>query len=107
MIKLTDKAASKVRELLERESGVEPALRLGIRDGGCSGLTYTLDFDTRKGENDRQFEDKGIRIVVDEGSFLYLAGTELDYRDGLTGAGFTFSNPNAKRSCGCGSSFKA
>jgi iron-sulfur cluster assembly protein len=107
MITLTDKAASKVKELLDRQNKTGSALRVGVRGGGCSGFTYTLDFDTRKSEQDQQFEDKGVRIVVDAKSFLYLAGTELDYTESLAGSGFTFNNPNAKRSCGCGSSFQA
>ena len=107
MITLTDKAASKVKELLERENKSGMALRAGVKGGGCSGFTYTLDFDSRKNESDQQFEDKGIQIVIDAKSFLYLAGTQLDYTESISGAGFTFQNPNARRSCGCGSSFQA
>jgi iron-sulfur cluster assembly protein len=107
MITLTDKAALKVKELLARDNKTGSALRLGVRGGGCAGFTYTLDFDTLQDEQDQQFEDKGIRIVVDAKSFLYLTGAEVDYTENLTGSGFTFNNPNARGSCGCGSSFQA
>jgi len=107
MITLTDKAALKVKELLVRDNKTGSALRLGVRGGGCAGFTYTLDFVTHQDEQDQQFEEKGIRIVVDAKSFLYLAGVEVDYTEDLTGSGFTFNNPNAKGSCGCGSSFQA
>ena len=106
MITLTDKAALKVREILHGENRPESALRVGIKGGGCSGFTYTLNFDDTTDETDQVFEDKGIKIVVDAKSFIYLSGTELDYSEGLTGAGFVFQNPNANRSCGCGSSFQ-
>ncbi len=107
MITLTDKAALKVKELLVRDNKTGSALRLGVRGGGCAGFTYTLDFVTQQDEQDQQFDEKGIRIVVDAKSFLYLAGMEVDYAEDLTGSGFTFKNPNAKGSCGCGSSFQA
>lgn len=80
-------------------------VRVGVQGGGCSGLTYQLKFDTVLNENDKMFEDKGVRIVVDKKSFLYLVGTELDFSDGLNGKGFQFNNPNATRTCGCGESF--
>jgi iron-sulfur cluster assembly protein len=107
MITLTEKAASKVKEILENENRTTSALRLGVKGGGCSGFTYTLNFDENTGETDQVFEDKGIKIVIDAKSFVFLSGTLLDYTDGLAGAGFTFQNPNATRSCGCGSSFQA
>jgi iron-sulfur cluster assembly protein len=107
MITLTDKAASKVKEILQDKNIKTSALRVGVKGGGCSGFTYTLDFDENAGETDQVFENKGVKIVVDAKSFVFLSGTELDYSDGLTGAGFTFQNPNATRSCGCGSSFQA
>jgi len=80
-------------------------LRVGVEGGGCSGLSYKMDFDTGMKEGDQLFEDKGIRILVDKKSFLYLVGTELDYSGGLNGKGFSFINPNASRTCGCGESF--
>lgn len=107
MITLTDKAASKVKEILVSENRLNSGLRVGVKGGGCSGFTYILDFDDNAGETDQVFEDKGVKIFVDAKSFVFLAGTELDYADGLSGAGFTFVNPNATRSCGCGSSFQA
>ena len=107
MITLSDKAASKVKEILTSENRETSALRLAVKGGGCSGFTYTLNFDDNTGETDQVFEDKGVKIVVDAKSFVFLSGTQLDYTDGLSGAGFTFSNPNATRSCGCGSSFQA
>lgn len=80
-------------------------IRVGVEGGGCSGLIYQLDFDNEERENDKVFEDKGVRIVTDRKSILYLAGTELDFTGGLNGKGFTFNNPNASRTCGCGESF--
>ena len=77
----------------------------GVEGGGCSGLTYKLEFDTIQKPEDKVFEDKGIKIVCDKKSFLYLIGTELDFSDGLNGKGFLFQNPNASRTCGCGESF--
>jgi iron-sulfur cluster assembly protein len=108
MITLTDKAALKVKELLQRDNKTGSALRMSVREGGCcNGFTYTLDFDTHQDEQDRNFEQKGIRIVVDAISYPYLAGAEVDYIEDLTGSGFTFTNPNARSTCGCGSSFQA
>lgn len=80
-------------------------IRVGVEGGGCSGLSYKLEFDHQAKEGDQHFEDKGIKIVVDKKSFLYLIGTELDYTGGLNGKGFVFINPNASRTCGCGESF--
>lgn len=80
-------------------------VRVGVEGGGCSGLSYKLNFDTQLKENDKVFEDKGLKLVVDKKSFLYLVGTELDFSDGLNGKGFQFHNPNASRTCGCGESF--
>jgi iron-sulfur cluster assembly protein len=107
MITLTEKAATKVKEILANENRAAGALRLAVKGGGCSGFTYTLNFDENAAETDQVFEDKGVKILVDARSFVFLSGTQLDYTDGLTGAGFTFQNPNATRSCGCGSSFQA
>ena len=107
MITLTDKAAIKVKQILKNENKEGSALRVAVKGGGCSGFTYNLIFDDRTSETDQIFEDKGVRIYIDAKSFLYLNGTELDYFENLTGSGFTFNNPNAVRSCGCGSSFQA
>jgi iron-sulfur cluster assembly protein len=107
-IYISDKAKSKVMQLME-EAGVSSDssyfLRVGVVGGGCSGLSYKLDFDNEIKPMDQSFEDKGIRIVTDLKSFLYLVNTELDFSDGLNGKGFYFNNPNASRSCGCGESF--
>jgi len=80
-------------------------IRVGVEGGGCSGLSYKLEFDHMLKEGDQVFQDKDIKIVVDKKSFLYLIGTELDYTGGLNGKGFVFNNPNASRTCGCGESF--
>jgi iron-sulfur cluster assembly protein len=105
---VSEKAACKVRELMQ-EAGVEndPSyfLRVGVVGGGCSGLSYKMDFDNEIGPTDQQFEDNGIRVVTDLKSFLYLVNTVLEFSDGLNGKGFYFANPNASRTCGCGESF--
>ena len=80
-------------------------IRVGVKGGGCSGLMYELDFDNQLGADDKEFEDNGIKVVVDKKSFLYLVGTTLDFSGGLNGKGFVFVNPNADRTCGCGESF--
>ncbi len=106
MITVTDKAKNKVEELI-RTSNLNESyfLRVSVAGGGCSGLSYKLDFDNEIKPGDQFFEDKGIKISLDMKSFLYLAGTELDFSDGLNGKGFNFHNPNASRTCGCGESF--
>ncbi|HBK72091.1 MAG TPA: iron-sulfur cluster assembly accessory protein [Flavobacteriaceae bacterium] len=80
-------------------------VRVGVKSGGCSGLSYELKFDNHQLENDKIFENNNIKIIVDKKSFLYLVGTTLDYSGGLNGTGFVFNNPNANRTCGCGESF--
>ena len=87
------------------DASKEAFIRVGVKGGGCSGLTYHLEFDTELKEDDKVFEDKGIKIVCDKKSMLYLVGTELDFTGGLNGNGFSFNNPNASRTCGCGESF--
>jgi iron-sulfur cluster assembly protein len=104
MIEVTPKAVQKIREAFQRE-GVEGALRLGVLGGGCSGLSYQFKFDTRQRPTDNVFEFDGVRIVVDPKSLLYLKGMTLDWKDSLIQSGFVFENPNAKKSCGCGTSF--
>ena len=105
MLLITPGAAVKVNEVREAEA-IEPtmALRLRVVGGGCAGFSYDLYFD-EPAEVDRQFETQGVRCVVDEMSLMYLVGTEIDYVEGLQGAGFKFNNPNVKSTCGCGSSF--
>jgi iron-sulfur cluster assembly accessory protein len=105
MLALTPKAAEKVKEIRVAEN-IEDAmgLRMRVVGGGCSGFSYDLYFDGSQ-DGDKIFESHGIRLVVDQMSLMYLAGTEVDYIEGLHGAGFKFQNPNVKSTCGCGSSF--
>ena len=107
MIKVSEIAKSKVLQLMQ-EDGFDPSkdyVRVGVKSGGCSGLSYDLKFDKSQIDGDKLFEDNGVKIVVDTKSFLYLIGTTLEYSGGLNGAGFVFNNPNANRTCGCGESF--
>jgi iron-sulfur cluster assembly protein len=108
-VHLTEAAAQKIRQLLEKE-GVSPekgGLRVGVQGGGCSGLSYAMRLDTQARDRDKIFEEHGARLFVDPKSFLYLNGTTLEYENTLMRQGFVFQNPNAARSCGCGSSFTA
>ena len=106
MITVTERAKSKAIELMSKEKNTTDSfIRVGVEGGGCSGLSYKLEFDSQTKPDDKVFEDKGIKIVCDKKSFLYLVGTELDFSDGLNGKGFEFHNPNASRTCGCGESF--
>lgn len=105
MITVTESAKNQALKLMQEEGLPNPFIRVGVKGGGCSGLSYDLSFDNVINEGDEQFEDKGIKIVCDKRSYLYLFGTELDYSGGLNGKGFTFNNPNALRNCGCGQSF--
>ncbi len=106
MITVTKRAREKAIELMQKEKHPEQSfIRVGVEGGGCSGLTYKLEFDHNAQPDDKVFEDKGIKIVCDKKSFLYLIGTELDFSEGLNGKGFAFVNPNASRTCGCGESF--
>ena len=105
MISLTEAAASKVEELILNRDGDTAGLRVGVRGGGCSGFTYFLEFADSANQGDRELESHGVRLYVDPKSFLYLMGTEVDYVDSLSGSGFKFVNPNARRTCGCGESF--
>jgi len=107
MIKVSETARQKVVSLMT-ESGFDANtdyVRVGVKSGGCSGLSYELDFDKTAAETDKVFEDNTVRIIVDKKSFLYLVGTTLEYSGGLNGKGFVFNNPNAQRTCGCGESF--
>jgi iron-sulfur cluster assembly protein len=106
MIYISDKAREHVKKLKEDASLTDDYfLRVGVVGGGCSGLSYKLDFDNETQPNDQVFEDNGVMLVTDLKSFLYLCDTTLEFSDGLNGKGFHFSNPNASRSCGCGESF--
>ena len=105
-IEVTDKAADKLKVFakkqgLEQEFGV----KVGVKGGGCSGLLYTLSIESEPGPDDKVTNQNGVKVFIDKKSFIFLAGTELDFSDGLNGKGFVFQNPNAKKACGCGNSF--
>ncbi len=107
MIKVADAASKRIVQMMA-DDGFDAArdyVRVGVKSGGCSGLSYELKFDKELGENDKVFEDNHVKIAVEKKSFLYLAGTILEYSGGLNGKGFVFNNPNANRTCGCGESF--
>lgn len=105
-ISVTNTAAKKVKFFAEKQGLAEGfGLKVAVKGGGCSGLVYTLSIEEAPGSEDRIIDDHGIRIFVPKRSFVFLAGTELDFSDGLNGKGFVFYNPNAKSSCGCGNSF--
>jgi iron-sulfur cluster assembly protein len=107
MIKVSDIASKKIIDMMN-EDGFDAAqdyVRVGVKSGGCSGLSYELKFDKELTENDKVFEDNNVKIAVEKKSFLYLAGTVLEFSGGLNGKGFVFNNPNASRTCGCGESF--
>ena len=106
MIQITDKAVERLATLKTEEGHPDSHnLRVAVKGGGCSGLMYDLSFDTQITDSDEIFEDKGMKVLVDKKSLLYLLGTTLDFSDGLNGKGFQFVNPNASRTCGCGESF--
>ena len=108
MITLTPKAASEVKRIIADQSLPEgTALRLGVRGGGCSGFSYSMGLDETVAATDKVMEKDGVKVVVDEKSLMYLDGTEVDFNDGIAERGFVFRNPNATKSCGCGSSFTA
>jgi len=107
MIKVSETAKKKVVELMI-DDGFNPTVdyvRVGVKSGGCSGLSYDLKFDKSQEADDKVFEDNGVKIIINKKSFLYLIGTTLEYSGGLNGTGFVFNNPNANRTCGCGESF--
>lgn len=107
-ITLSDTAVSEVKRIMQENSLPESTcLRVGVKGGGCSGFSYTLDLTDEPAEGDEVFEQDGLRVVCDPKSYLYLSGTEVDYKTAMMERGFVFNNPNAKGSCGCGSSFTA
>ncbi len=107
MIKVSESAKKRITSLMAEDGfdALQDYVRVGVKSGGCSGLSYELKFDKSQTEGDRLIEDNEIKIVVDKKSVLYLAGTILEYSGGLNGKGFVFNNPNAQRTCGCGESF--
>ena len=105
MVTVSETAAKKLSSLIEESGFKTPYVRVSVKGGGCSGLAYDLSFDTDQQTGDTLAEDKGVKILVDMKSLLYLYGTELNFTDGLNGKGFEFINPNASRTCGCGESF--
>ncbi|MGM0634662.1 MAG: HesB/IscA family protein [Bacteroidota bacterium] len=107
MIKVSEEAKNKIAALMQEEgyNVAQHFVRVGVKSGGCSGLSYELNFDQAQHDTDKVFEDNGVRIAVNKSSFLYLVGTTLEYSGGLNGKGFVFNNPNAQRTCGCGESF--
>lgn len=107
MISVSEQAKAKLAQLMTEEgfNATQDYVRVGVKSGGCSGLSYDLNFDKETVETDKLFETNDVRLVVDKRSFLYLVGTTLEYSGGLNGKGFVFNNPNAQRTCGCGESF--
>ena len=105
MITVTENAAAKVKSLIEAEGETDVALRVAVRPGGCSGFSYEMFFDSDIAADDLKVEQGGVTVVIDPASAPDLGGAELDFKDGLQGAGFAINNPNAQRSCGCGQSF--
>ncbi|HEY9165907.1 MAG TPA: iron-sulfur cluster insertion protein ErpA [Candidatus Kryptonia bacterium] len=107
-INISDRAAQEIKKVMAENNVPDTfGLRMGVKGGGCSGFSYVLGFDEKAAETDKVIDTKGVRVFVDERSLPYLSGINLDYQDGLSGKGFTFENPNATRTCGCGHSFSA
>jgi iron-sulfur cluster assembly protein len=106
MIHITEAAGEKIRELLEAEGSPDLFLRVGVREGGCSGFSYGMGFDDEQHDNDRVMEIRGLKVVVDENSLPFLEGAEIDWKETAMGGGFTIHNPNAIATCGCGNSFR-
>jgi iron-sulfur cluster assembly protein len=106
-ITLTDAALKEVKRLMNVQGLTEGGLRLGVKGGGCSGLSYTINFDEKIGQYDTVFEFDGVKVIVDAKSAIYLQGTQLDFQKDLMSGSFKFINPNAEKTCGCGESFSA
>lgn len=107
MVEISDKARTELLRIMSNESKVDYGIKIAVKGGGCSGLSYSMDLRQEPEDDDKVIESNGIKIFLDLGSSLYLNGTTLDFTDGLNGSGFTFMNPNATRTCGCGQSFSA
>ena len=105
-VEISEKAAEKIRYFADKEGIIDNVgLRVAVKGGGCSGLTYDLTITNQERESDKIVEQYGVKVMVDKKSYIYLVGTQLDFSDGLNGKGFVFENPNAKKACGCGTSF--
>ena len=107
IITLTESALKEVKRLINVQGIDEGGLRLGVKGGGCSGLSYTINFDDKIGQYDQVYEIDGVKVIIDAKSAIYLQGTQLDYQKDLMGGNFKFLNPNANKTCGCGESFSA
>ena len=107
MIHVTDKAVDQIKTIMQKEGLLDHGLRVAVIGGGCSGMSYKLAFEKEPAPEDKVYEENGVRIFVDGKSYLFLNGMTLDFSDGLNGTGFSFQNPNAKSTCGCGTSFSA
>ena len=105
MIVISDSARDRLLQIMQNENSNKEFVRVGVESGGCSGLSYKLEFDSSKKEDDELIKDNNIQLLVNKKSYLYLVGTTLEFSDGLNGKGFVFNNPNANRTCGCGESF--
>ena len=105
MITISNAAKTRLLHLLDKDDKKMQFVRVGVESGGCSGLSYKLDFDNKQNDEDELIENNGIKLLVNKKSFLYLVGTTLEFSEGLNGKGFVFNNPNASRTCGCGESF--
>jgi len=105
IIHVTPSAITELKRLISAENDASLFVRVGVTSGGCSGMSYNMAFDNNASDMDREFDFDGLKVRVDLKALMYLTGTTVDYKSGLLGGGFQFSNPNAKRSCGCGSSF--
>lgn len=106
MITISESATDKIKEMLEAEGTPEMFLRIGVKEGGCSGFSYSMGFDDEQSVNDQEMDMTGLRVVVDQSSLRYLNGLEIDWKESAMGGGFTIENPNASATCGCGSSFR-
>ncbi|MFC5652436.1 iron-sulfur cluster insertion protein ErpA [Paenibacillus solisilvae] len=106
MINISESANEKIKEMLESEDTPNLFLRIGVKEGGCSGFSYGMGFDDEQHENDKALELNGLKVVVDTDSIKYLNGLEIDFKESAMGGGFTINNPNASATCGCGSSFR-
>ena len=104
-VNITEAAILEIKRLLNQEKADNPYLRLGVAAGGCSGMSYAMAVETEKSEHDREYDYDGLKVLIDSRALPYLSGARLDYKGGMLGGGFAFENPNASRSCGCGTSF--